>query len=455
MLPSSDDCDECRPGGRTPATTAIAFSSLPFIATFFLVSTIVLQKLFPILSGYASSNSKRVTFNLSPSRLTIQKVSALTSSTTIALAAVLAELILCEVSGYIDPYVRRLAFNFTTTLLLLILVVVIPSLQIHSVISVAGWGSTGKSKGKLRLAWVVQLISTGLWLFGFWWTGEQLLSKAAGASIPEVSKSQTLSEACLSRVGIIGISFMALLSGFASVSAPWQNLFSKYRSVTETDIARKAAGLEATNDMLAAKQSRLRALERKIADSPQKKGFFQNAIGSIRGNADLTELKALEMEIKGLETMASSLTASHNMLVTRRQQQTRSKTLSGRLVMISSYAFSVFCLYRILTTFYSTLRRSIIHPSYPSSTKSSTRDNPSSPPSSDPITTFLALLATHYDPHLDRETYTRQLSFLLSGLILLASFTSVMQTFSLIARFLPSLLRMVNQNLPLLVAQVC
>ncbi|KAL9579102.1 MAG: hypothetical protein Q9212_005301, partial [Teloschistes hypoglaucus] len=343
MLPSSDDCDECRPPGSTPATTAVALSSLPFIATFLLVSTIVLQKLFPILSGYASPNSKKINFNLSPSRFTIQKFSALTSSTTIALAAVLAELILCEISGFIHPNVRRLAFHFTIALLLIILVIVIPSLQIHSVISAAGWEFTGKSRGgRLRLAWVLQFISTAAWLVGFWWTGEQLLAKASSTTASSAvqgsrSSSQTLSEACLSRVGIIGISFMALLSGFASVSAPWQTFFSQPRHpVTEADVARKAAGLEATDNMLAAKRSRLRALERKIAESPQNKaGFFQKAMGSImRGNADLAEVKALEMEIGGLETMASSLSASHSMLATRRRQQNRSRTFTGRLLLL-------------------------------------------------------------------------------------------------------------------------
>ncbi|KAL9591909.1 MAG: hypothetical protein Q9179_007248, partial [Wetmoreana sp. 5 TL-2023] len=459
MLPSTDDCDECRPGGRTSTPTAVALSSLPLIATFLFVSTLVLQKLLPLLSGYASSNPKRVSFNLSPSRLTIQRISAVTSSTTIALAAVLVELILCEISNSIDPFARRLAFSLTISLLLLLLVFVIPSLEIQSVISAAGWEYTGKSKGKVRIAWILQATSTMIWLTAFWWAGEQLLSKASTATSPEGSKFQTVSEACLSRVGIIGISFMALLSGFASVSAPWQNFFSKHRPVTESDIARKAVGLEATNDMLITKQSRLRALERKMSDVPQDQNFFSRAIGSIRGNADLTELRALEVEIKGLETMALSLSTSRNTLTTRLQQQNRSKTFRGRLLLTCSYAFSLFCIYRILTSFYSTLRRSIRTSYHPASSSSSSinskPDQGTSPSSSssDPITTFLALLATHYDPNLDRETSTRHLSFLLSGLVLLASFNSVMQTFSLVARFLPSFLRTVNQCLPLIVAQ--
>ncbi|KAL8766655.1 MAG: hypothetical protein Q9209_006638 [Squamulea sp. 1 TL-2023] len=458
MLFNSDDCNECRPGGTIPAPIAVAFSSITFIGTFLLVSTIVFQKVYPTLSGHASSNSRRLLSKPSLSRFSVQNINAATFSTTLALAAVLAELILFEISNTINPTARRLAFHCTVSLLLLILVVVIPSLQIQSVLSAAGWEFTGKSKGRLRTAWVLQIIITILWFVAFWWTGEKLLSKAttAGPALDTKSHTQTLSEACLSRVGIFGISLMGLLSGFASVSAAWQNFFAKHRPVTEADIARKAAGLEATNDMLAAKLSRLRALERKMSDTTQDRNFFQKAMGSIRGNADSTELRSLEIEIKGLETMASSLSTSHAMLHIRLEHQNRSRTLTGRLILASSYAFALFCLYRILTAFYSTLRRSI-HSSYQPQTSSSTRkqdDSSTASTSSDPITTLLALLATHYDPHLDRDLYTRQLSFLLSGLILLASFNSVMQTFALIARFLPSL-RAVNQNLPLLVAQVC
>ncbi|KAL8668593.1 MAG: hypothetical protein Q9168_006782 [Polycauliona sp. 1 TL-2023] len=459
MLSSGDDCDECRPGGRRLAITAVFFSCLPFLATFLLVSTIVLKKIYPVLSAHASSSSKSSSSSIPPSRLNVQSINAITFSTTLALAAVLAELILCEISNTIDPYARRLAFQFTVSLLLLVLVIVIPSLQIQSVISAAGWEFTNKSKGGLRIAWALQSFTTAVWLVTFWWVGNQLLSRTSTASpaTENEGQAQSLSEACLSRVGILGISLLGLLSGFASVSAAWQNIFAKHRPVTESDVARKAAGLESTKDMLATKHSRLRALERKMSDVAQDSNFFQKAMGSIRGSTNHTEIRSLGVEIRGLEAMASSLSTSHNMLQTQLQQQNRNRTLTGRSALISSYLFSLFCIYRILTAFYSTLRRSVHSSQLPSTSPTTPSQDqlPTSSTSSDLITTLLALIATHYNPHLDRDLYTRQLSFLLSGLILLASFNSVMQTFSLIARFLPSLLRAVNQNLPLLVAQVC
>ena len=448
MIPTSGDCDECKPRVMQ-APTAVIFSSLPFVVTFLVVSSLVLQKLFPFLSGDVQrlkTSSYGRPFSTSgaafQNRPLVQRLSALTFSSTVALATVLAELILCEISNTINPAARGIAFRVTILLLLFLLIIAIPFLEIHSILLAAGWEFTGTGKSKLRLAWVLQLVVFTTWLLGYWWSGEWLLYELGHTQTSESSRS--LSEASLERIGVIGISVMSLLSGFASVSSPWQNFFSRQKVVTQASIARKAAGLEATKDLLSAKRSRLRAIERKMSE-PLTESFFQKAMGSIRGNAESTERQSLILEISGLETMAVSLSASHSNLQTRLVQQQRSHTAAGRLWLIISYIFSLFCIYRIFTTFLTAIRRSLNTYRYSSLEFTS----------SDPVDNILALLAKHYDPELDQAAWARQISFLLSGLILFASFNSVMQTFHLFARFLPSLLKTIQGNLALVVAQVC
>ena len=75
-------------------------------------------------------------------------------------------------------------------------------------------------------------------------------------------------------------------------------------------------------------------------------------------------------------------------------------------------------------------------------------------PQSDPINSLLSLLAKHYDPSINQETWSRALTFLFSGIILLASFSSVRQTFNLTSRYVPALLQAVQSNLPLVAAQL-
>ena len=458
MVLPGDDCGDCTPsylGPQRRAPVAIVFSSLPFFVTFLFVATVVFQRLFPLLSGdfafkgtqNGSSFAPLASISRSSSSRSgngepgnpIKRISALAFSTTIALAAVLAELVLCEISDSLDPVARGLALRFTVLLLLFLLIVVIPSLEIHSVISAAGWKYVGREAGRLKLAWALHATFFGLWLAGFWWSGRVMLAehhKEAG-----LQDDQGVINTTTEHVGVIGISLMALLSGFASVSAPWQSFFARAKPVSDTTIARKQAGLDSTNEMLAAKRSRLRALQRKMSDAAPE-GFFKKAMGTFRSNIDAAEKKTLEMEVSGLENMALALSTHHALLSSRHSQQRRAKTPLGRVLRGASYFFSSYCLYRILATTLTFARRRLAPPDQPFV-------------GSDPINNILGLLVRHYDAALDRQAWARQISFLLSGVMLLASLSSVLQTFHFLARFAPALLRAARRNLALVVAQTC
>ncbi|KAJ8119467.1 hypothetical protein O1611_g10608 [Lasiodiplodia mahajangana] len=258
------------------------------------------------------------------------------------------------------------------------------------------------------------------------------------------TSSNSLARACLERIGVIGISLMALLSGFASVSSPWHTFGNKAsrRPVTDSDIARKQAGLDATNEMLLTKRHRLQTLQRKVADvsATEKPGLVSKLIGSIRGGGDVAEIRSLRLEISGLETMETNLASSLNALRSRHADSERASTPMGKLLLIPTYAFSIYCVYRILATTLTTFRRLY----YPTASFSS----------ADPINRFLGLLAKHWDPKLDQIAWARQISFLLSGVILAASANSVLQTFHLFAKWTPGLLYQAQANLALLIGQI-
>ncbi|KAF1830774.1 hypothetical protein BDW02DRAFT_572678 [Decorospora gaudefroyi] len=444
MPPSlEDDCDECMPEyalHRSPMTVAV--SALPFILTFLVVAFVVSHRLFPILSGphgKAHHDGVRLpnSTSLNSLRPNARSVASIIFSTNFALSAVLVELILCEISNTVNRATRTLALKITLPSLLFLLIVATPALEIHSVISRAGLNIGGEKKGRRRVAWVLEVCGLAAWLAGFWYLGRGLL----GSYLHEESyvHDHTFSEGCLERIGIIGISLMASLAGFAAISSLWQTFGVKYRPVTESDIARKQAGIQATNDMLMTKESRLRAVERKLSDNPQQ-GFMGRVVGSIRGNPDVQERNTLQLEIQGLETMRHTLQNSMTVLQNRRQSQLRSHTAHGRLINMVSYVFAIYCAYRILATTVTTLRRF-----------SSPNANFSS---SDPINNVLALLAKHWDPTIDRVAWSRTISFLLSGVMLLLSFNSVLQTFFLFARVVPGLLYHTKTNFALIISQI-
>lgn len=433
--------------------SSLAFSLLPFLITFIVLSIVLLQKFFPLLSGQQQllkpsdhclpSDAPRQSHADHVTKTLRRRIAALAFSTTIALAAVLAELILCEISNTVDPAARAVALQITIPTLLFLLIILIPFLEIQSIVKGAGWEFSRSGKGKIpKLPWILQILGFGAWLTCFWWVGRDLPGAwtRQNPTDPAYAYRKTLTDVCLDRIGVIGITLMALLSAFASVSSPWHSFAARPRPVTDSDIARKQAGLDATNDMLAAKRSRLRVLQRKISDAPQE-GFMTKVMGTIRGSADAQEVKVLNIEISGLETMALSLGASLTMLQARHAADQRAATPIGKFMTIPSYGFSIYCLYRILDTILTFIRRSFSHPS---STISNT----------DPINRVLSLIAKHWDADIDQAAWSRQMSFMLSGVILAASFNSVLQTFHLFTRFTPGLLYQAQANAALIVGQV-
>lgn len=487
-----------------PSTIGTIISLTPFILTFAVVSAAVAKKLFPRLSRTSHARDGEDHYLPAGAPPTLQHVhaehgtksmrrrlAATTFATTIGLATVLGELILAEISDVVSAHARDSALRVVVPTLLFILVGAIPFLEIQSVLAGSGLCSFQRtSKGRLpRWAWTLQAVGFGLWLFVFWSIGKAvppgngnddifLYSRAAGgtgASFDATAMTigmrwrqgmgtswtvDHIARECLERVGIIGISLMALLSGFASVSSPYSMIADatsrRRRPITDADIARRQAGLEATGELLLEKRSRLRALQRKLAATTEpnpntgSSGVMGKIVGSLKGiggsiggggGGDAAEVKALQQEISGLETMDASLASALSALRGKQAAQARAGTALGRLLAVPAYVFSIYCVYRIAATSLTSFRRLY----YPASAGFS---------SSDPINRFLGLLAKHWDPKLDQTAWARQISFLLSGVILLASGNAVVQTFYIFTKWAPGLLYQAQANLALLVGQI-
>ncbi|TGZ85453.1 hypothetical protein EX30DRAFT_326546 [Ascodesmis nigricans] len=406
----------CGPHNRPHSSVSLLFHSLPFIVTFTVVALLVLHRLFPVLC--TQRNRHPYPYNSSESRHR-KRIAALAFSTTLGATGVLAELILCEVSDWVDAEARRVAFRVTVSVLLLCLIVVIPANQIVTVVEATKVGTW---------RWRNQMLVIGgvfaAWLWVFWNVGDVLPMRRQEFSLWQ--SSRTLSEECLARVGVVGVSLMALLSGFGCVSTPFS---AKPRHVSETDIARAQSGLEAAHDMLESKRNQLRILEKRIHDkqTTSHDGIMSKMISTIRSglDSDSQEKTTLLHEISALETMTADLSARLNELQNIQRSQFIARTPRGRITSFLYFIFSIYCLYRIAATTFAHIP--FLHRRSASSSYSQT----------DPITNVLALLGKHWDPHLDRAAWSRQIGFLLSGVIIAGSLTSVISTLSMLSRAAP------------------
>lgn len=446
-----DECKDCAPSHSHFGPKA-AFSTIPFVSTFALVTFIAYRKVHPLLAPPSASSHSAAkatistlppptTYSEPPTQNLIRRFAALTFSCTIALSAVLTELLLCEISNSFNPTARSVALQVTVVSLLGLLVIAIPVLGIHTVATSSGQRIKNASTRKRRVAWFVEAVGYAAFLCVFWALGALLPSATSPSDVTK--KGLNLFQACLDRLGITGVTLMALLSGFASVSAIWQNFGPKARPVSDNDILRKQTGYDATLEMIAEKKQRLATLKRRMTDTPANNSSFWSRAGSLlplSKSTDSQEKQTLEMEIAGLETMASSLESSLSVLRGRRTDQLKERTALGRCQLGFGFAFSCYCIYRIIATTINIFRRTVLAQNIKSET--------------DPITYGIALFARHVYPSIDQASWAHQISFLLSGVMLFASFNAVTQTFYLFTRLMPGVLHATRTNFALLISQI-
>lgn len=467
MWPFNCGDDACTARDPNTLDSKALVALLPFAATFVVVNVLVVRHLFPRLSRahdeYRDGEDHYLPAHAPPAlrqahaehgaKSWKRQGAALAFGTTIGLAVTLGLLILAEILEAVDPVAKNLALHVTVPSLLFLLIVLVPWLQCRAIVTSAGWTFQRTAKGSVsKVAWVLQFALFGAWLFTFWSVGNTVPESATKDLYERGLKrsySETLTKECLERVGVVGICLMALLAGFASVSTPWHTFIDastrKKRPVTDADVNRKQAGLEATNEMLLTKRHRLQQLERKASDpanaSKSSTGLVGKMVGTFRGiSSDEAEMRALRVDISGLETMEATLASNLSLMQNHRAATVRASTTCGRIMILPSFAFAAYCVYRILATTLTTLRR--IHS--PSASFAN----------SDPINRFLGLMARHWDPKLDQLAWARTISFALSGVILLASANSVVQTFHLFAKWTPGLLRHAQANLALTIGQI-
>ncbi|KAK9376249.1 Abscisic acid G-protein coupled receptor-domain-containing protein [Lipomyces chichibuensis] len=401
------------------ASVSIGFallSDLPFILSF-AVFSVLAHRAFPFFTSASVSIVTRAAFDLG-----------------LATAGVIAELVLCEITDWVSPGPRFIAWRITTSFLLVVLIVIIPILLAYHWFS----DSTGLTK---RFIFLFTTISFIIWLYIFYKIGDYLpLPKHIEGSFWNYTLS--FSEECLARVGLVGVSSMAVLSGFGAVSAPYSSFTSKPRTVSEMDISRVRTGIETTEELMKFKESSMRSLEQRILEkqktaSLSSTNLMAKMYSSFRGDSDEKEYASSRLELEGLHAMKRSLYNDLRELTRRYNEQQHAQTFVGKLYSSLYFLFAIYCVYRIIATLIS---------------RNPFRHQNSSFSQSDPITHVLALLAQYWDPDLNRQAWARQIGFLFSGIIFMCSISSVLSTFNMISKAVPRALE--RANLALLVAEV-
>ena len=314
---------------------------------------------------------------------------------TFMLACAMFELVIAEILGFMDGWSRRFHWHLSLYGMLLLLIVVLPLYICYLIVRTIGFVRRRR----------LHMVSSGvLWLlffFAFWKIGDPfpMLSREHGIlSIEQL----------VSRVGVIGVTIMAVLSGFGAVNCPYTYMSYFVRHVTDMDVQTLSRKLTQTMDMVCSKKRRLAMLrqqQRQQATQTQSPSRLWGMFGSsgTDGGASL-----LQQEIDAMEEVSRQLFLELVDLNCVRERMHYSRTLKGRYFDALGHFFSVYCLYKIFMCIVNILLNRV--------------------GKKDPVTRGLEIAVGWLGFNIDTKFWMQHISFILVGIIIITSIRGLLMT---------------------------
>ncbi|KAH8092180.1 Abscisic acid G-protein coupled receptor-domain-containing protein [Cristinia sonorae] len=348
-------------------------------------------------------------------------------------------LLMCQGLDIFQPRTRLINWNISLYLLLTLIMVLIP-LSYSLVLS---YRSSPVSK-TLQRPTILRTIISALPIALFTY----LLSFIP---LPTAMASASTGARILSRLVVVGIVILGLLSGFGAVNSAWTffpRLSRNEKSCpTEQQIVQAEHGLARVRGDLAERHMALR--RREVSQPKADSSWLGRMMPSFRGQ---DESSSAMQEITGLETLEVQMLRNLEAMKERRNQVLFASTLRGRVFQWGGRLFALYCVYRTIMA--------IVNLAIPTRALSAAPSEDGSGPDITSGTDFLTLALAHltslhpaiYLEPEDVAVVSRQISLGLVGIIILSSIRRVL---SGVARALRVSSRNLGASLMLLmIAQV-
>ncbi|KAF9930158.1 Golgi pH regulator B [Linnemannia zychae] len=317
---------------------------------------------------------------------------------TLTWSCLLFEMIIMEILGLLGQESRWYFWRLTLSSLLILVIAVIPYHQ-----CVLLTRNTGISMQKaLPMAAIIWCI----YFYLFAKVGNSFPSQ--GGHAPGLWSI----EWGMSRVGIIGVTIIAILSGFGAVNGPYSNLFIFLRQVTDTDIKLAEKKCVQTLEMIASKKKRIVLEEARLRtldpNASKVGGFVRKMFGGASGSAGGEY--SLRLELSALEGISRQLFLDIDDLYVEQARLQHAKTWQGKYSNLMGYIFSVYCVYKLAMSLINTLLNRT--------------------GSTDPITALISKFVSHTNMKIDVRFWSQQLSFFFIGLMIFLSIRGLLNELS-------------------------
>jgi len=151
----------------------------------------------------------------------------------------------------------------------------------------------------------------------------------------------------VSRIGVVGVTVMAFLSGFGAVNCPYTYLAFFLRDIKDTDIVHLEKQLQVTVDKVLSKKKKILLEQRKRATTAQPEksepGLFGKFVSSVtnRYGKEEENISQLITETNSLEELTRHLFLEINELRSEKAKILFSQTWLGRIYNLLGYFFSL------------------------------------------------------------------------------------------------------------------
>ncbi|XP_064650779.1 Golgi pH regulator-like [Lineus longissimus] len=326
-------------------------------------------------------------------------VVVLVFSVTFALSCTMFELIIFEIVGVLDPSSRFFHWKLGLYAMLFTVIVVLPFYIAYFIVENIRFVPRER-----HLRVILTCVAWLLFLYGFWKSGD---------SFPILSpKHGILSiEQCIGRVGVIGVTLMALLSGFGAVNYPYTSMHYFVRTVHDSDVQVLERRLMQTMDMIIMKKKRLALAKRELlakSSLNKDRGGLWGMIKSVATSGTGENLNTLKNESDALEELSRQLFLESVDLHNTQERMEYSKTFKGKYFNFLGYFFSIYCCWKIFMATINIIFDRVGRV--------------------DPITRGIEITVKYLGIQFDVKFWSQHISFLLVGIIVITSIRGLLIT---------------------------
>ncbi|CAJ0568730.1 unnamed protein product, partial [Mesorhabditis spiculigera] len=322
---------------------------------------------------------------------------------TFAISCTLFVLIIFEIADVLQADSRMTYWRLNLYIILFILIVIVPLYLPYCCLR----SFTQMSRSK---ALASSLIIFTTFIYFFW---------KAGDPFPILSSQHGIFtiEQAISRIGVIGVTVMAFLSGFGAVNGPYQCLTYFVSSVTMEDIYKMERKVHQVNDAIVRKLFQIEDFSNQLESSlnaatgatPLYKRAFSRWSEPSSGGIQ-QKIKGLELEITQNEELQRHLFYELIELRQNKERADYSKTFLGKYFNMLGYFFAIYCVWKIFICTINIIFDRV--------------------GKVDPVTRSIEILIHWCGLSFDVRFWSQHVSFLLVGIIVVTSVRGLLITLS-------------------------